>query len=113
MPDQRRPAEIRPLPIKRIGNRSASCDTGRMEWCLSIAVWFVFDLGRVVQAARSTRRLPVFACNLQRRTPEAVLFESPEMKLEKILNNIKVTALTSSMKHILKIRKTVLSVFIP
>ena len=67
----------------------------------------------VVQAARSTRRLPVFACNLQRRTPEAVLFESPEMKLEKILNNIKVTALTSSMKHILKIRKTVLSVFIP
>ena len=82
MPDQRRPAEIRPLPIKRIGNRSASCDTGRMEWCLSIAVWFVFDLGRVVQAARSTRRLPVFACNLQRRTPEAVLFESPEMKLE-------------------------------
>ena len=84
-----------------------------MEWCLPIAVWFVFDLGRVVQAARSTRRLPVFACNLQRRTPEAVLFESPEMKLEKILNNIKVTALTSSMKHILKIRKTVLSVFIP
>ena len=84
-----------------------------MEWCLSIAVWFVFDLGRVVQSARSTRRLPVFACNLQRRTPEAVLFESPEMKLEKILSNIKVTALTSSMKHILKIRKTVLSVFIP
>ena len=32
--------------IKGIGNRSASCDTGRMEWCLSVVVWFVFDLGR-------------------------------------------------------------------
>ena len=86
-----------------------------MEWCLSIAVWFVFDLGRVVQAARSTRRLPVFACNLQRRTTEAALLESPETKREKMLSNIKVTAPTSSMKHIPKIRKTVLSMsmFIP
>ena len=67
----------------------------------------------VVQAERSMRCLPLFACNLQRRTTEAALFVSPETKREKMLNNTNVTALTSSMMHILKIRKTVRSVFIP